>query len=48
MKQGFEAEVMKINQDQESFVLKRWNKDSHPNISMQYRLLLVMTELALP
>lgn len=48
MKQGFEAEVMKINQEQDSFVLKRWNKDSKPNISMQYRLLIVMTDLALP
>ncbi|WP_232016601.1 GNAT family N-acetyltransferase [Paenibacillus baekrokdamisoli] len=48
MRQGFEAEVMKINLDQDSFVLKRWNKDSKPNISMQYRLLIVMTELALP
>lgn len=48
MRQGFEAKVMRINQDQESYVLKRWNKDSQPNISMQYRLLIVMTELALP
>jgi RimJ/RimL family protein N-acetyltransferase len=48
IKQGLEAEVIKINQEQDSFVLKRWNKDSKPNISMQYRLLVVMTELALP
>lgn len=48
MRQGFEAEVFKINNEQDSFVLKIWNKDSNPNIAMQYRLLNIMTELALP
>lgn len=28
MDQGFEAEVLRINSDQESYVLKTWNKES--------------------
>lgn len=39
MDQGFEAEVMKISSDQESFVLKVWSKHSKPDIRVQYHLL---------
>ena len=38
MGQGFEAEVMKICSDKDSFVLKVWNKSSKPDVSFQYRL----------
>jgi Ser/Thr protein kinase RdoA (MazF antagonist) len=44
LNQGFEAEVMKLNLQQESFVLKVWNKESNPNIERQYRLLKWLSE----
>lgn len=44
MDHGFEAEVMKISSDQESFVLKVWNKTSNPDIGLQFRLLNVLFE----
>ena len=47
MDQGFEAEVMKISSDKDSFVLKVWNKSSKPDISFQYRLLNVLFERGL-
>ena len=47
MDQGFEAEVMKISSDKDSFVLKVWNKSSKPDISFQFRLLNVLFERGL-
>lgn len=47
MDQGFEAEVMKITSDKDSFVLKVWNKSSKPDISFQFRLLNVLFERGL-
>ncbi len=47
MDQGFEAEVMKISSDKESFVLKVWNKSSKPDISFQFHLLNVLSEQGL-
>jgi Ser/Thr protein kinase RdoA (MazF antagonist) len=47
MDHGFEAEVMKISSNKESFVLKVWNKNSKPDISFQYRLLNVLFERGL-
>lgn len=44
MNQGFEAEVARIDLEEKSFVLKTWNKDSRPNISMQYRLLKLLAD----
>ena len=44
MEHGFEAEVMKICSDKDSFVLKVWNKSSKPDVSFQYRLLNVLFE----
>lgn len=44
MDQGFEAEVIRINSDQESYVLKTWNKESRPDVQFQYRLLDVLSE----
>lgn len=44
MNQGFEAEVMKITSNNESFVLKVWNKSSKPDIRFQFRLLNVLFE----
>lgn len=44
MKHGFEAEVIKINTDKESFVLKVWNKTSKPDIRFQFRLLNILFE----
>ncbi|GGD58956.1 phosphotransferase family protein [Paenibacillus nasutitermitis] len=44
MKQGYEAEVMKICSDQESYVLKVWNKNSRPDVGFQFRLLSVLHE----
>lgn len=44
MDQGFEAEVLRINSDQESYVLKTWNKESRPDVQFQYRLLDVLSE----
>lgn len=45
--QGFEAEVMKICSDRDSFVLKVWNKSSNPDICFQYHLLNVLYEQGL-
>jgi RimJ/RimL family protein N-acetyltransferase len=39
MEHGFEAEVMKISSEKESYVLKVWNKSSEPDISFQFCLL---------
>ncbi|MDQ0192785.1 aminoglycoside phosphotransferase (APT) family kinase protein [Paenibacillus wynnii] len=47
MDHGFEAEVMKISSDKESFVLKVWNKGSRPDISFQFHLLNVLSERGL-
>ncbi|MCJ8008150.1 aminoglycoside phosphotransferase family protein [Lederbergia wuyishanensis] len=47
MNQGYEAEVIKIESDNESFVLKVWNKSSKPDISFQFRLLNVLFERGL-
>jgi len=47
MDQGFEAEVMKITSDQESFVMKIWSKHSKPDIRSQYHLLHVLSERGL-
>lgn len=47
MDNGFEAEVMKINSDKESFVLKVWSKSSKPDISFQFHLLNVLFERGL-
>ncbi len=44
MDQGFEAEVMKICLNKDSFVLKVWSKRSKPDISFQYHLLNVLIE----
>ncbi len=44
MNHGFEAEVMKISSDNESFVLKVWNKSSKPDIRFQFHLLNVLFE----
>lgn len=44
LNQGFEAEVVKLNFQQESFVLKVWNKESNPNIEQQYLLLKWLSE----
>ncbi|TCP29072.1 phosphotransferase family enzyme [Scopulibacillus darangshiensis] len=47
MDHGFEAEVMKICSNKDSFVLKVWNKNSKPDIGFQYRLLKVLFERGL-
>jgi RimJ/RimL family protein N-acetyltransferase len=47
MDQGFEAEVIRISSNKESFVLKVWNKDSNPDISLQFHLLNVLFERGL-
>jgi len=39
MNQGFEAEATRIDAENESFVLKLWNKGSRPDVGYQYRLL---------
>lgn len=36
---GLEAEVVKITADDSSFVLKVWNKESKPEVGIQYKLL---------
>ncbi|MCJ7840947.1 aminoglycoside phosphotransferase family protein [Lederbergia sp. NSJ-179] len=45
--QGFEAEVIKINSANKSYVLKIWNKNSKPDIRMQFRLLNFLFEQGL-
>lgn len=47
MDHGFEAEVMKISSDHESFVLKVWNKSSRPDVSFQFHLLNALFERGL-
>lgn len=47
MDHGFEAEVTKICSDKESFVLKIWNKSSKPDISLQFHLLIALSERGL-
>ncbi len=47
MDQGFEAEVMKLSSNKESFVLKVWSKNSKPDIRFQFRLLNVLFEQGL-
>lgn len=47
MKHGFEAEVIKISSDEESFVLKTWSKGSKPDIQFQYHLLNALFERGL-
>lgn len=42
IEQGFEAETVKINGSQQSFVMKIWNKQSKPNIAQQFELLLYL------
>ncbi|RJX38947.1 aminoglycoside phosphotransferase family protein [Paenibacillus pinisoli] len=45
MKQGFEAEVVKLHSDTHgSYILKIWNKHSRPDVSFQYRLLSTLFE----
>ncbi len=39
---GLEAEVMKICTPESSFVLKVWNRDSKPEVKIQYKLLDVL------
>ncbi|MFD0710498.1 phosphotransferase [Paenibacillus sp. GCM10027626] len=48
MDQGFEAEVIKLNSANESYVLKVWNKCSKPDIRFQYHLLNVLHESDIP
>lgn len=47
MNHGFEAEVIKISSDKESFVLKTWSKSSKPDIQFQYHLLNALFERGL-
>jgi aminoglycoside phosphotransferase (APT) family kinase protein len=47
MDHGFEAEVMKISSDKQSFVLKIWNKSSKPDIRFQFHLLHALFERGL-
>jgi aminoglycoside phosphotransferase (APT) family kinase protein len=47
MDQGYEAEVIRINSNKESFVLKIWNKSSKPDVSFQFQLLNVLHERGL-
>ncbi|RIX48633.1 aminoglycoside phosphotransferase family protein [Paenibacillus nanensis] len=44
IEQGFEAEVIRFSAEQDSFVLKLWNKSSRPNVEFQYRLLQALHE----
>ncbi|MEK8126472.1 aminoglycoside phosphotransferase family protein [Paenibacillus filicis] len=44
MEQGLEAEVVKICSDQESFVMKTWNKSSKPDVRAQFHLLNALSE----
>jgi len=47
MNQGFEAEVMKISSENESYVLKVWNKESKPDVRFQFHLLHTLLERGL-
>ncbi|MCR2823537.1 aminoglycoside phosphotransferase family protein [Lederbergia panacisoli] len=47
MNQGNEAEVIKIELDNKSFVLKVWNKSSKPDIHFQFHLLNALIEKGL-
>nr|WP_150960506.1 aminoglycoside phosphotransferase family protein [Aneurinibacillus sp. XH2] len=42
MNQGFEAEVVRINSHDDSYVLKIWNRSSKPDVRFQFRLLNVL------
>lgn len=44
MKQGFEAEVVRLQAGDEDYVLKIWNKQSNPDVAMQYRLLQALCQ----
>lgn len=48
MDQGAEAEVMEVCSATESFVLKVWNKDSKPDVSLQYHVLNTLYKRGLP
>ncbi|WP_249435949.1 aminoglycoside phosphotransferase family protein [Paenibacillus sp. Marseille-Q4541] len=47
MTQGMEAEVIKLCSEEDSFILKVWNKVSKPNIEFQYQLLSSLYEQGL-
>ncbi|GGE78643.1 hypothetical protein [Priestia taiwanensis] len=44
MIQGLEAEVIKMCIEEDSFVLKVWNKHSKPDVCFQYQLLKSLVE----
>lgn len=44
MNSGYEAEVAKIMHQGNQFVLKVWNRESKPNVQLQYHLLNVLTQ----
>ncbi|MFD1205012.1 phosphotransferase family protein [Sporosarcina contaminans] len=48
LEQGFEAEVMKLQNSDEEFVIKIWNKSANPNIGYQYFLLKALLERGIP
>ncbi|MEC0229994.1 aminoglycoside phosphotransferase family protein [Paenibacillus alba] len=48
MEQGFEAEVVKLNSGNESFVLKVWSKRSKPDIRFQFHLLNALHDRGVP
>ncbi|WP_079413269.1 aminoglycoside phosphotransferase family protein [Paenibacillus ferrarius] len=48
IEQGFEAEVVKINSENESFVLKVWSKSSKPDIRFQFHLLNALHDRGVP
>ncbi|MBN3526709.1 phosphotransferase family protein [Paenibacillus apiarius] len=47
LESGLEAEVIKIDTDAASYVLKVWNKGSRPDVGYQYRLLHTLYERGL-
>ncbi|WP_235615779.1 phosphotransferase [Brevibacillus reuszeri] len=44
MNQGLEAEVIKISSENESYVLKVWNKESKPDVRFQFHLVHALVE----
>ncbi|MBJ6361219.1 phosphotransferase enzyme family protein [Paenibacillus sp. GCM10012307] len=44
MKQGMEAEVVKLSQSDHSYVLKIWNRHSRPDVGFQFQLLQALTK----
>ncbi|RJG22839.1 phosphotransferase family protein [Paenibacillus thiaminolyticus] len=48
MKPGLEAEVTRISMDELHFVLKVWNRDSKPDVRVQYKLLEALYNRGLP